>query len=211
MAEINIIREQFPDFKEEQFALLEKLADLYIKWNDQINVISRKDMHNLVEKHLLHSLSIMKFINFKPGTEILDLGTGGGLPGLPLAIALPEVNFVLVDGTGKKIKVVNEIIQELELENVIGKAVRAEEMKEKFDFVLARGVTTLDKLINWTRRVIKKKPNNVMPNGLFAYKGGNITQELNLLNKGDYNEIFKISKKIKSELLEDKFLIYVQA
>lgn len=211
MADIKIIREHFPLFSEEQFSKLERLTELYEEWNDQINVISRKDIHNIVERHILHSLSILKFINFKPGTLILDLGTGGGLPGLPLAIALPDVNFMLVDGTGKKIKVVNEIISDLGISNATGKSSRAEEMKEKFDFVLARGVTTLDKLIGWTRRVIKKHPNNALPNGLIAYKGGNINTELNLLNKGDYHEIFKISKKIKSELLTDKYLIYVQA
>lgn len=211
MTDITIIRQHFPFLTGEQLSQLERLVELYTEWNDHINVISRKDIHNIVERHILHSLSLLKFVNFKPGTFLLDLGTGGGLPGLPLAIALPEVSFMLVDGTGKKIKVVNEIITGLGLANVTAKSIRAEELKEKFDFVLARGVTTLDKLISWTRRVIKRKQNNALPNGLIAYKGGNIHPELNLLHKGDYHEVFSISEKVKSELLTDKFLIYVQA
>lgn len=205
------LKEFFPQFTPEQIGLFEKLVELYPRWNEQINVISRKDIDNLVERHILHSLSLLYFINIKPGSIVLDLGTGGGLPGIPLAIALPDVKFVLADSTGKKIKVVNEIIEELGIQNAIGIHSRAEDLRQKFDYVLARGVTTIDKLLNWTRRLVSGKQINLFPNGLITYKGGNINPELSLLSKKDYYEVFPVKNKIHSEMLEDKYIIYVQA
>ncbi len=205
------LKDFFPQLTSEQMGLLNRLIELYPQWNEQINVISRKDIENLVERHILHSLSLLHFVTIKPGSIVLDLGTGGGLPGIPLAIALPDVQFVLADSTGKKIKVVNEIIEELNLKNVIGVHSRAEDLKQKFDYVLARGVTTIDTLLNWTRRLVSKKQINLLPNGLITYKGGNINPELSLLSKRDYYEVFPIKNKVDSEMLEDKFIIYVQA
>jgi 16S rRNA (guanine527-N7)-methyltransferase len=209
--EISLIQKHFPSLEEQQIKQFEHLSQLYRDWNDKINVISRKDMDNLEERHLLHSLSISKFFTFRPGTRLLDLGTGGGLPGLPLAILWPEINFTLVDGTGKKIKVVQEMIEVLGLTNAIAVHSRAEDLKMKFDFVLARGVTTLDKLLFWTRKLVDRKSQNLFPNGLIAYKGGDPQQELKYLHKKDQFEIFVLKKKIQSPLLEDKYLVYVQA
>jgi 16S rRNA (guanine527-N7)-methyltransferase len=209
--DISLIKQHFPLLTEDQYQKFELLAQLYEDWNDKINVISRKDMDNLVERHLLHSLSLAKFITFRPGTKILDLGTGGGLPGLPLAILWPQVNFTLVDGTGKKIRVVQEMIEALGIENATALQGRAEELKQKFNFVVARGVTTLDKLVLWTRKLIDKKSQNLFPNGLIAYKGGDPNLELKFLHKKEHFEVFELKKKVNAPLLGDKYIIYVQA
>jgi len=153
---MEIIHKYFPDLTEEQSDLLTKLQPLYKEWNEKINVISRKDIDNLYERHVLHSLSIAKLLKFRSGSDILDLGTGGGFPGIPLAIMFPDVNFHLVDGTKKKILVVQEVAKALGLKNVKAEATRAEEIKKKrYDFVLARAVTQIDRLVPWMRRLIK--------------------------------------------------------
>ena len=140
----SIIKKYFPNLSDEQYALFDALAEQYREWNDKVNLISRKDIENVMEKHILHSLGIAKVLNFAPGTRVLDVGTGGGLPGIPLAIMFPETHFMLVDSIGKKIKVVQEITRELKIKNVYSRQARAEELTEKFDFITGRGVTRLD-------------------------------------------------------------------
>ncbi|MEO1437199.1 MAG: 16S rRNA (guanine(527)-N(7))-methyltransferase RsmG, partial [Bacteroidota bacterium] len=152
-----LITDHFPRLTEHQQQQFEALGDLYADWNQKINVISRKDIENLYPRHVLHSLAIAKYTRFKPGTEILDLGTGGGFPGIPLAILFPEVQFHLIDGTRKKLTVVEHVAAAIELNNVQVHHLRAEECKMKFDFVISRAVATIDKLWNWSYRLIKNK------------------------------------------------------
>jgi 16S rRNA (guanine527-N7)-methyltransferase len=199
----------FPDITEEQKHQFSALPELYAEWNQKINVVSRKDIDHLVEHHVLHSLAIAKFMPFKPGTKVFDLGTGGGFPGIPLAILFPECQFVLADGTAKKIIVVNEIIEALSLKNATGLAKRAEEVKEKFDFVVTRAVAKVDKLLPWARRMIHQKHTNIYPNGLIALKG-NVREELNLIPKHEYTEVVPISKYFSEPYFEEKFILYIQ-
>lgn len=201
----------FPDITAQQRQQLQRLGELYRDWNDKINVISRKDIDNVYDHHILHALGLLKVVEFKPGAAILDLGTGGGIPGIPLAIMMPEVSFHLVDGRGKKITVVNEIAAELGLENVVGEHVRAEEIKNRrYDFVVARGVTTIDKLLNWTRPLLKRDHRHGLPNGLLTYKGSHIKKELELLPKGEYVEEYPMRKYFKLPFFEEKSIWYVQ-
>ena len=150
--DLQIIEKYFPDLSELQKAQLSELKPLYTEWNVQINVISRKDIEQLYERHVLHSLSIAKFITFKPGTLVMDLGCGGGFPGIPLAILFPEVSFTLIDSIGKKIKVVKEVSEALGLTNVQAHHMRAEKVKEQFDFVITRAVAPMSDLVKWTRK-----------------------------------------------------------
>lgn len=201
----------FTSLSEEQQEQMQLLAGLYQEWNSKINVISRKDIDSLYIKHVLHSLAIGKFIKFKAGSEILDLGCGGGFPGIPLAILFPEVDFHLVDGTGKKITVVHAVAEALGLTNVKAQHVRAEEIKDrKYDFVVTRAVATADKLLMWSRRLIKKKHNNPLPNGLIALKGGNPKDELGLLSKGEYADITPLKTWFDEPQFEDKYILYIQ-
>lgn len=206
----SLIIEQNFKIDETQKQQFSALAALYKDWNDKINVVSRKDIDNIVTRHILHSLSIAKFIKFTKGTKILDLGTGGGLPGIPLAIMFPEVEFLLVDGTGKKIKVVNDIIEQLGLKNVRGEHIRAEYLKEKFDFVVSRAVAKIDQLKIWSFPLISDEHRSSLPNGLICLKGGSLGQELSALSKRDYFEKIPLSKYFKDESFEEKFLIYLQ-
>ncbi|HLP93521.1 MAG TPA: 16S rRNA (guanine(527)-N(7))-methyltransferase RsmG [Saprospiraceae bacterium] len=211
---MNLIKKYFPDLTEQQLALFEQLSPLYREWNDKINVVSRQDIENLEERHVLHSLAIAKVISFQPGAKLLDLGTGGGFPGIPLAILFPEAEFVLVDGTGKKIRVVQEVATALGLSNVTALHARAEELKMngQFDFVITRGVTTLDKLLVWTQKFLKKKHIHVLPNGLIALKGGDIHREiLELPGKGkEYTEVFPIRNYFREAFFDEKAVVYVQ-
>lgn len=211
---MNLIKKYFPDLTEQQLSLFEQLSPLYREWNDKINVVSRQDIENLEERHVLHSLAIARVISFQPGSKILDLGTGGGFPGIPLAILFPETEFVLVDGTGKKIRVVQEVATALGLTNVTALHARAEELKMngQFDFVITRGVTTLDKLLVWTQKFLKKKHIHVLPNGLLALKGGDIHREiLELPGKGkDYTEVFPIRNYFREAFFDEKAVVYVQ-
>jgi 16S rRNA (guanine527-N7)-methyltransferase len=204
----------FPGLTAAQKAQFERMPELYADWNAKINVISRQDIENLEERHILHALAIAKAFNFIPGAQILDLGTGGGFPGIPLAIYFPKVQFTLVDGTGKKILVVQAVAQALGLENVTALHARAEEIKPGagFDFVLTRGVTTLDKLLLWSQRLLKKKHQHAYPNGIIALKGGNMKAEIDLLpGKGkDYTEIIPISRYFEEPFFEEKSIVYVQ-
>ena len=204
------ILQYFPDLSEKQQSQFEELFPLYKEWNDKINVISRKDIDNLYLHHVLHSLAIVKHIDFIPGTKILDLGTGGGFPGIPLAILFPEVNFTLIDGTKKKLTVVQAVADELGLENVTVLQMRAEEYKEKFDFVVTRAVATIDKLFIWTQKLLSHDEKNAIPNGIIALKGGNIQSEVKALPKGSYYEITPLNHYFEETYFEEKCIIYVQ-
>ncbi len=200
----------FTDLSETQINQFQQLPALYEEWNNQINVISRKDIENIVERHILHSLAIAKMITFLPDAEILDLGTGGGFPGIPLAILFPETRFLMIDGTGKKIKVVNEVIDALDLKNAKAKHMRSEEVKHHFDFVVCRAVASLDKLINWSFKLLKKKQRHAIPNGLITLKGGNIKAEIKALPRKEYTEIYPISRYFDGSFFEEKAVVYVQ-
>lgn len=204
----------FPDLSDRQIAQFKQLDPLYQEWNAKINVISRQDIDNLWERHILHSLAIAKIVAFKPGAALLDLGTGGGFPGIPLAILFPEAQFTLVDGTGKKITVVQEVAAALGLGNVRALHSRVEELRmpHTFDFVLTRGVTTLDKLLLWSERLLKKKHQHAYPNGILALKGGHLDPEIKALpgNGYAYTELFPIWKFFPLPLFEDKYVVYVQ-
>lgn len=211
---MSLLEKYFPSLTSEQRARFQQLVLLYTEWNAKINVISRQDIENLEERHVLHSLAIAKVIQFKPEANILDLGTGGGFPGIPLAIFFPETKFTLVDGTGKKIRVVQEVANALELKNVTALHARAEELKMngQFDFVLSRGVAPLDKLLLWSQKLLKKKHLHTYPNGILALKGGDLRAEIRALpGKGDtYTEVFPIQDFFKEDFFKEKYVVYVQ-
>lgn len=204
----------FPELDTGQLARFDQLAPLYRAWNAKVNVISRQDIDNLEIRHILHALAIARAFRFNPGAQLLDLGTGGGFPGIPLAIALPEVRFTLIDGTGKKIAVVQEIAKALGLGNVDARHCRAEDlpMRGKFDFVVSRAVAPLDKLLQWSKPLLKKKQEHAYPNGLIALKGGDIRSEIKALpgRGADYTEIFPISAFFAEPWFEEKWVVYVQ-
>lgn len=205
------IIKKFPSLNEEQIAQLEALDGLYRELNSKVNVISRKDIDNLYLHHVLHSMFIHFVNEFKDGSDILDLGTGGGFPGIPLAILYPRVKFTLVDGTKKKIGVAQEVIHTLGLKNVIARHQRAEEIKgQKFDFVICRAVASIDKLLAWSRPLLKTKQQHGYPNGLFTWKGGDPIKETNLLPKFEYTEVFPISDYSDHEYFKEKYIMYVQ-
>ena len=211
---MNAIERYFPDLSPTQREAFAQLSPLYQEWNAKINVISRQDIENLEIWHILHSLAIGKVFTFNPGSQLLDLGTGGGFPGIPLAILFPEVQFTLVDGTGKKIAVVREVTQALQLPNVTALHSRAEDLKKPgaFDFVLSRGVAPLDKLLYWSHRLLRKKHRNSYPNGVIALKGGNLDPEIAAL-PGDgwnYTELFPIYSFFPEPFFEEKWVVYVQ-
>ena len=192
------------DRQAEQFAQLDAL---YRDWNSKINVISRKDIDNLYEHHVLHSLAIAKWLPFQPGTTILDVGTGGGFPGIPLAILFPECQFMLIDSIGKKIKVASEVAQALGLSNVVCKQERAEEEKQKFDFVVSRAVMPLPDLVKLVRKNISAKQHNAVPNGIIVLKGGDLKAELAPYQKTA--EVTPCSQWFKGEWFETKQVIYL--
>ena len=191
------------DRQAEQFAQLDAL---YRDWNSKINVISRKDIDNLYEHHVLHSLAIAKLLPFQPGTSIVDVGTGGGFPGIPLAILFPECQFLLIDSIGKKIKVASEVAQALGLTNVICKQERAEEEKQKFDFVVSRAVMPLPDLVKLVRKNISNKHRNAVPNGLVVLKGGDLKEELAPFKEA---EVTPCSNYFCGEWYNEKYVIYL--
>ncbi len=207
---MELIEQYFSRLKPEQIDQFSALWELYHEWNTKINVISRKDIDNLYLHHVLHSLAIDKYQHFKSGTKVMDLGTGGGFPGIPLAILLPEVKFDLIDGTKKKITVCNEVITALGLENVKAFQKRAEEHKGKYDFVVTRAVATIDKLVMWSRRLLSHDHKNSQPNGLIALKGGNIREEMKLLHRSEYTEVVPIQDYFQEEFFAEKYVVYVQ-
>ena len=208
---MEVIKKYFPSLTSQQIGQFESLEPLYREWNEKINVISRKDIDNLYIHHILHSLSIAKYMSFKPGSYILDLGTGGGFPGLPLAILFPQCNFLLVDSIGKKLKVIDEVAAAIQLTNVQTRHCRAEEIKnEKFDFVITRAVASMDKILLWSRKLIKSSHINAFPNGIIALKGGNIKDEMKLLPRGEYFEIIALKKYFKEDYFDEKVLVYLQ-
>lgn len=174
---MELILKYFPNLTEEQKRQFAALYDLYIDWNSKINVISRKDIENLYERHVLHSLGIAKVINFRPGTKIMDLGTGGGFPGIPLAVLFPDAKFHLIDSVGKKVRVATEIADRIGLKNVTFRQARVEEEKQTFDFVVSRAVMPLADLLKAIRKNISSKQQNALPNGLICLKGGHPEQE----------------------------------
>lgn len=204
---MKLILKYFPDLTEEQKKQFAALYDLYLDWNSKINVISRKDIENLYEHHVLHSLGIAKVINLKPGTKIMDLGTGGGFPGIPLAILFPEVHFHMVDSIGKKVRVATEVANSIELKNVTFRHARAEEEKQLFDFVVSRAVMPLTDLLKIIRKNITPKQQNSLPNGLICLKGGELEHEaMPLKNKTtmwDLKDIFE------EEFFQTKKVVYV--
>ena len=201
------IRNYFPELTSIQIQQFEKLFDLFLDWNSKINVISRKDMDSFYEKHVLHSLAIAKIINFRAGTKILDVGTGGGFPGIPLAIMFPECNFTLVDSIGKKITVVKDVSEVLNLKNVIALNSRAENVNEKFDFVVSRAVTKMDEFVTWVEKSFKKESYNEFKNGIFYLKGGDLTEELQNFKK---SKEFLISDFFQEAFFETKKIVYLK-
>lgn len=197
----------FPELTAEQKEQVGKLQALYEDWNQKINVISRKDISNLYEHHVLHSMAIAKEISFKPGTKILDFGTGGGFPGMPLAILFPECQFTLIDGTGKKIRVATEVANSLGLKNVNAVHRRGEEEKGQYDFVVSRAVMPLPDLIKIIRKNIAKKNQNIIGNGLLCLKGGDLQEELKPFCKTV--EQTEITTWFSEEWFKEKYVIYV--
>jgi len=204
----DILIKYFPEITPEQQAQFARLQELYTLWNSQINVISRKDIDLLYERHVLHSLGIAKVMTFLPGENVLDVGTGGGFPGIPLAILFPETRFHLVDSIGKKIKVVNEVAAALGLKNVKATHARAEEIKEQFDFVVSRAVTQLKDFYPWVKGKFSKQSKNKLPNGILYLKGGDLTQEI--ADAGLAVQQYHLKDYFEEEFFETKQVIYVK-
>jgi 16S rRNA (guanine527-N7)-methyltransferase len=196
----------FPDLTEKQQYQFNQLKDLYTFWNSQINVISRKDIDELYVRHVLHSLGIAKVQAFLPQSKILDVGTGGGFPGIPLAILFPESNFYLIDSIGKKVKVVTEISKSLELQNVTAKQIRAELVKDEFDFIVSRAVTTMVEFVNWTKGKIAKKQRHQLKNGILYLKGGDLTEELKSYTNAT---VYALSDYFEEDFFETKKVVHL--
>jgi 16S rRNA (guanine527-N7)-methyltransferase len=204
----NIISSYFPDLTDTQCQQFSALTDLYSFWNAQINVVSRKDMSDFLERHVLHSLGIAKVMSFQAGSKVLDVGTGGGFPGIPLAILFPDVDFFLVDSIGKKMKVVRAVAQELDLKNIRTAHDRAENINEKFDFVISRAVTRMPAFLKWIEGKFSLLCKNDFPNGVLYLKGGDLTEELSTVQY--YHNTFNLSDYFKEDFFETKKVVYVQ-
>ena len=204
---IELIKKYFPHLSAKQIEQFTALDALYHDWNTKINVISRKDIDNLYEHHILHSLAIAKYITFREGTNVLDFGTGGGFPGIPLAIFFPEANFKLIDGTGKKVRVAQEVADAIGLENVLPAHLRGEEEKGKFDFIVSRAVMPLPDLMKIVKKNIAPDQHNTLPNGVIVLKGGNLNDELKPYKK--IVEKTELSQWFDEEWFKEKYLIYV--
>ncbi|MCD6355447.1 MAG: 16S rRNA (guanine(527)-N(7))-methyltransferase RsmG [Prolixibacteraceae bacterium] len=204
---MDTILKYFPGLTSGQIELFRQIEHLYSVWNAKINVISRKDFPLFYERHVLHSLSIAKFIRFTSGTKVLDVGTGGGFPGIPLAIFYPEVHFHLIDSIGKKIKVVNGIAGSLNLKNVSAEQIRAEQLKTKYDFVVSRAVTRLPEFVRWVHKNISTKQKNAISNGILYLKGGDLTEETKPFRKQVF--IQNLSEYFEEEFYETKKLVHL--
>ncbi len=198
----------WPDLDESKVEQLLQLQDLYVDWNQKINVVSRKDMDSFMLHHVLHSLAITKYIRFQPGSRVLDLGTGGGFPGIPLSIFFPDVQFHLVDSIGKKIKVVEGVKESLGLLNVTSQHARVEEVKGQFDFVVSRAVAPLSELLTWTKGKYSGEQRNALPNGLICLKGGDLKEEIAQVKSQYIVEEYKISNDFSDPFFETKKVIY---
>lgn len=209
MAEgVALIQKYFPNLSEKQIEQFSQLGDLYKEWNDKINVVSRKDIEELYERHILHSLGIAKVMQFQSGSKILDVGTGGGFPGLPLAILFPECSFHLVDSIGKKIKVVEGVAEAIGLTNLTAEHTRAEKVNDKFDFVVSRAVTRLAPFMNWIRGKFLKENINELTNGVLYLKGGNLTEEL--MEVKYFTKEYELPHYFDEPFFETKKVVYVK-
>jgi len=204
----SLIEQYFPNLTANQRAQFGALGELYEDWNSQINVVSRKNIDQLYIQHVLHSLAIAKAMPFADGSKVLDIGTGGGFPGIPLAILFPECHFTLVDSIGKKIKVVNAVAQALDLENVEAFHGRGEDIRGKFDCIVSRAVTRLAKFLPWTYEKFAKKQINPFPNGILYLKGGDLKEELSEVKKD--TELISIANMFDDPFFETKFVVYVK-
>jgi 16S rRNA (guanine527-N7)-methyltransferase len=204
---LSLITKYFTDLNAQQTHAFEQLEPLYREWNEKINVVSRKDIDNLYLHHVLHSLAIARVIQFKPGTQILDIGTGGGFPGIPLAILFPDTKFHLIDAIGKKITVVNEVSTALNLQNVTGEQIRVEQLKKTYDFIVSRAVTRFDKFRAIARKNIAPKQKNHLKNGIIYLKGGDFADELE--GMGKKVTIYAISDFFEEPFFETKKIIHL--
>lgn len=204
---MEILTRYFPDLTGQQTEQFARLSSLYEEWNSKINVISRKDIEQLYERHVLHSLAIARVIRFKPGTTVLDVGTGGGFPGIPLAIFFPEVSFTLIDSIGKKIRVVNEVASALNLQNVSAQHIRVEEVKQKFDFVVSRAVTSFPKFVAMVRTKISDQSTNELGNGILYLKGGDFEDEVAPF--GSKVKVYNLPDFFQEDFFETKKLIHL--
>jgi 16S rRNA (guanine527-N7)-methyltransferase len=207
MSDVSLITKYFPSLTEKQLQQFEQLQELYSFWNSQINVVSRQDIENLYEKHVLHSLGIAKVMKFKPGTEILDVGTGGGFPGIPLAILFPDSQFHLVDSIGKKIKVVTEVSQAIGLKNLTTQHERAENVANDYDFIVSRAVTRLKPFYGWIKDKVTKNQFNDLRNGILYLKGGDLSEELEEFG-GKYEQ-YNLAEYFTEDFFETKKVVYV--
>lgn len=200
------INHYFPSLTEDQIQKFRQIADLYKDWNQKINVVSRKDIDEIYTRHVLHSLAIAKILQFNPGTKVLDVGTGGGFPGIPLAIMFPEVHFTLIDSIGKKIKVVDEVVEGLKLQNVKSVNDRVENLDDQFDFIVSRAVAAMPTFTHWVKGKIKPKSSHSVKNGILYLKGGDLTEELQGYKSA---EIFPIQNYFEDEFFETKKVVYL--
>ena len=207
MVPVEIIYKYFPALSDKQKKQFAALFDLYKEWNDKINVVSRKDIDNLYVNHVLHSLGIAKVMEFRKGADVLDVGTGGGFPGIPLAILFPETKFHLVDSIGKKITVTQNVANALNLPNVKAEQVRAEQLKGEYDFIVSRAVTRIKEFYGWVGKKIKKKSVHALPNGILYLKGGDLAEELGELKK-DY-QLYSLTDYFSEDFFETKKVVYV--
>ncbi|MDA8728947.1 16S rRNA (guanine(527)-N(7))-methyltransferase RsmG [Flavicella sp.] len=203
---MQILNKYFPNLTETQVQHFKQLESLYTEWNAKINVISRKDIAALYERHVLHSLGIAKVQPFNPGARVLDVGTGGGFPGIPLAILFPETEFHLVDSIGKKIKVVEEVSAALGLKNVKAAHIRAEKVKGEFDFIVSRAVTTMPDFVKWVRKKVAKKQQHTLKNGILYLKGGDLTEELSLYSSAS---LYELAAFFEEDFFETKKVVHL--
>ena len=203
----DIIIKYFPHLTDKQISQFESLGPLYKEWNGKINVISRKDIDNLYINHILHSLGVAKIVSFLPAAEVLDVGTGGGFPGIPLAILFPESKFTLVDSIGKKITVVVEVCRGAGITNVTAQQIRAEELKHKYDFIVSRAVTRMSEFYGWVRNKVKEKSRHSLDNGILYLKGGEVEQEMDELKK-PYS-LYELQTFFQEEFFATKKVVYV--